>query len=114
MPLRRAAGESTPDPAARRLEALAGRAAAARQLQRLVGQRARSLAEQRSELVDGDARFANQGAQGARGELSMIWNGEAAVRGLGLAKDDVASPLPVDLVSELAKRGDCLAPRDPP
>ena len=33
---RRAAGESTPGPAARRLEGLAGRAAAARQLQRLV------------------------------------------------------------------------------
>src|SRR5262245_29577256 len=37
--IRRAAGESTASPAARRLGSPAGRAAAARQLQRLVGQR---------------------------------------------------------------------------
>ena len=110
---RRAAGESTPRPAARRLEGPAGRAAAARQLQRLVGQRARLLAKKRNELLNGDASFSDQSTQGALGELSVIGDGEAAIRGLGLPEDDVASPLAIDLVSEPAKGRHRLPPRDP-
>jgi len=102
-----------PGSAARRLAILAGRPAAARQLQRLVGQRARLLAKERNELLDGDARFSDQSTQGALGDLSVIGNGEAAVRGLGLPEDDVASPLAIDFVSEPTKGSHCLPPRDP-
>ena len=86
---------------------------AARQLQRLVGQRARLLAKERNELLNGDARFPDQSTQGALGELSVIGDGEASVRGLGLPEDDVASPLAIDLVSEPTKGSHRLPPRDP-
>jgi hypothetical protein len=45
--------------------------------------------------------------------LSVIGNGEAAVRGLRLPEDDVAPPLPIDLVSEPTKGSHRLASRDP-
>ena len=45
-------------------------------------------------------------------DLAMIWDGEAAMRGLSMPEDDVAALLPIHLVPEAPERGDRVAARD--
>jgi hypothetical protein len=66
------------------------------------------LAKKRDELFDRDARLPNQRAQSSLRELSMIWNGKAAMGRLAVPENDVAALLPIDLVPEAPERGDSL------
>ena len=73
---------------------------------------ARSASKERNEVFDRDAGLADERAQRALGHFSMVGNREPAIRRSGVAEDDVAAPLPIDLVPELTEGGDNLAPRD--
>jgi hypothetical protein len=64
------------------------------------------------EVFDRDASLADERAQRALGDLSMVGNREPAVWRLLVAKDDVAATLAIELVSELAERRSDFAPRD--
>jgi len=73
---------------------------------------ARSAANERGELLDGDSCLADESTQSTLGDLSMVRNREATVGRLRVAEDDVTTPLPVELVPEPAERRGNLAPRD--
>jgi hypothetical protein len=69
----------------------------------------RSAANERDELFDRDAGFADQGTQRALGDFAVVGNCEAPVRRLRMPQDDVAASLPIELVPELSERGGNLA-----
>ena len=73
---------------------------------------ARSAANERDELFDRDSCLADEGAQRTLGNFSVVGDRQAAVGRLRVAEDDVAAPLPVELVPELAERRGNVAPRD--
>jgi hypothetical protein len=73
---------------------------------------ARSTANERGKLFDGETRLADEGPKRTLGDLSVVGDREATVGRLRVPEDDVAAPLPVKLVPELAERGSDLAPRD--
>jgi hypothetical protein len=73
---------------------------------------ARSTSNEGDEVFDRDARLADECAQRALGDLPMVGDREPAVRRQGVAKDDVATTLAIELVPELSERGDGLAPGD--
>jgi len=68
--------------------------------------------EKRAELLHCDARLANQGTERSFADLAMIRNGEAAMRRLRMAEDDVAAALPIDLIPEPPEGSDSFS-RDP-
>jgi hypothetical protein len=70
---------------------------------------ARSAANERDELFDRDSSFADQSTQRALGDFAVVGNREASMRRLRVPEDDVATPLPIELVPELSERGRNLA-----
>ncbi len=65
-----------------------------------------------NEILDADAGFPNQGAEGSLPDFAMIGNGETAMRRLRMAEDDVAAALSVDLVTEPPERRNDLSTGD--
>jgi hypothetical protein len=70
---------------------------------------ARSAANERDEFFDRDADLADKGTQRALGDFAVVRNREAPMRRLRVPEDDVATPLPIELVPELSERGGNLA-----
>jgi hypothetical protein len=68
--------------------------------------------QQRLEFLDGQTCLPDDGTQGPFGHLVMIRDRKAPVRRSRLPKDDVATLLGVELISDLAQGLDYLAARD--
>jgi hypothetical protein len=65
-----------------------------------------SAAEKPAELLHGDSRLANQGAERPFADLTVVRNREAAMGRLDVSEDDVAAALAVDFISEPPEGGD--------
>lgn len=59
------------------------------------------MLQQRGELLLGQARFADESAERALGEFTVIGNGQTPAA--GMAQDHVAAGLMVEFVAQLAK-----------
>lgn len=70
------------------------------------------LAKKRGKLFDRDPCVADQRAQGSLCNLSMVWDGKAAMGRLAVSENDVTALLPIDLVPEASERSDRLTARD--
>ena len=69
------------------------------------------LTKQLRELVDRQARFADQRSERSSIEFAVVWHGEIDWM-TGLVQRDVAASLTPNLKTIPFERGDCLPPRD--
>ena len=67
-----------------------------------------AVSEEIYELVDGQARGADQRPKSAFGKFLMVGDGEAPVGWLGVPKENVATLLHIHLIADPAEGLDCL------
>jgi hypothetical protein len=72
--------------------------------------RGETISEKCSKLLDGEASFTNQASQSSLGQFLVIRDGQAPVRRILMAEDEVATGLAVFAISELGECPCCLSP----